>query len=66
MANINLNLSDEGERKLKKVKLIGELNNDKVGNKALQIEYAIDIANKSIDFLDDESFENVIGKKKRL
>jgi len=66
MANINLNLSEEGEMKLKKVKLIGELNNDKVGNKALQIEYAIDIAYKCINFLDDGSFENVIGKKKRI
>jgi hypothetical protein len=66
MSNINLNLSDEGELKLKTIKTLGQLNNDKVGNKALQIEYAIDIANKCINFLDDESFENVIGKKKRL
>jgi hypothetical protein len=66
MAKINMYLSEKGEERLKKVKKLGMINDLNVGNKVYQLELAVEIAYNCIEFLDDESFENVIGKKKRL
>jgi hypothetical protein len=61
-----VNITDDSELILKKIKAIALINHEKAGNKEEQINIAIQWAGKVIDFLDDESFENVIGKKKRL
>jgi hypothetical protein len=66
MANINLNLSDEGERKLKRIKAIMLTNGESKLNKSNLIETSIDWCDKIIDSLDYEDFLNVIGKDKRL
>jgi len=66
MAKINMYLSEKGEERLKKVKKLGMINDLNVGNKVYQLELAVEIAYNCIEFLDDESFENVIGKDKRL
>jgi hypothetical protein len=66
MANINLNLSEEGERKLKRIKAIMLTNGESKLNKSNLIETSIDWCDKIIDSLDYEDFLNVIGKDKRL
>jgi len=66
MANINLNLSEEGERKLKRIKAIMLTNGESKLNKSNLIETSIDWCDRIIDSLDYEDFLNVIGKDKRL
>jgi hypothetical protein len=66
MANINLNLSEEGERKLKRIKAIMLTNGESKLNKSKLIETSIDWCDRIIDSLDYEDFLNVIGKDKRL
>ena len=61
-----INITDSSEAILKKIKAIALINHEKAGNKEDQINIAIQWAGKAIEYLDDESFENVIGKKKRL
>jgi len=66
MARINLQLNDESEKLLRKVKAVGVLNDIPCGNKQQQIEIAIEWAARLIEFSDDETFEAITGKVKKL
>jgi hypothetical protein len=60
---INMNISDEGEINLNKIREVAMKNGLKK-SKADLIELSIQIASNTIEMLDDESFQQVNNLKK--
>jgi hypothetical protein len=60
---INMNISDDGEINLNKIREVAMINGLKK-SKADLIELSIKIASNTIEFLDDESFQQVNNLKK--
>ena len=60
---INMNISDEGEINLNKIREVAMKNGLKK-SKADLIELSIQIATNTIEMLDDESFQQVNNLKK--
>lgn len=60
---INMNISDEGEINLNKIREVAMKNGLKK-SKAELIELSIQIATNTIEMLDDESFQQVNNLKK--
>jgi hypothetical protein len=61
----NIIITESNENNLSKVKVVA-LINDRGTNKETLLNLSIEIAAKCIEFLDNESFENVTGFKKTL
>jgi hypothetical protein len=66
MARVNLQLNEDSEKQLRKVKAVGALNDMACGNKHQQIEIAIEWASRLIEFSDDDTFEAITGMVKKL
>jgi hypothetical protein len=66
MARVNLQLNEDSEKRLKKVKAVGALNDMACGNKQQQIEIAIEWAARLIESSDDETFNAITGRVKKL
>lgn len=60
----NISLSESSENTLKKIEIIGKINNKPVNNKEQQIELALKIAEGVITGSDEDTLMNLTGLKK--
>lgn len=60
----SINLSESSEKTLKKIEIIGKINNKPVNNKEQQIELALKIAEGVINGSDEDTLMNLTGLKK--
>ena len=63
MSQTNIYITDESEEKLQELKKVA-VNNALGHSKAVIINMAIDIATKTVEKLDDQSFQQVTNLKK--
>lgn len=66
MAQTQVNVTEQNEVALNKLKTIGSINDIEVDNKAQQINFAIDIAYKLVSSLDEDSLFELTGLKKSV
>ena len=61
-----VNITETNEKVLTKIEIIGKINRLDVSNKEKQVNLAIEIAGKCIEFLDEESLKAVTGLDKKF